>query len=542
MGLNLDRKVLILVLLAFLLGAFLRLFKLSSYPVSLTMDEVAVSYNSYSILKTGEDEFGTPFPLAFRSVGDYKPPLLVYTMVPAMAIFGLTEFGTRITIALVGILTILAVFFLVRRLTNNQWIAALASFSVAISPWHIKFSRSTFEAILALFLVLLGALFFLRAAQQKGRLLWLSAIFFTLSLYAYHAERVFVPLFVLGMAFIYRKELFAARKETIKALIVGFILVLPLIFVLLSPAGRTRASMTIFTKDYELQLLLAESNNYALTTFGFWAKRYLDYFDLNFLFVDGMEFTMDKAPDLGLLYLFELPLFAIGLFVIFVKRRFLELRERQLVLLWFLLGPLAASLANNAFHPLRFLIAVPVPHLFSAVGFFVLWEKIKDLRLKKIFLGVSFSAVVVSLLYFVNLYFLHYQLIFSEFMMDGWKDAAKYALFQKDKYQEVVIDPRFGTQGPYTVGTPYLYVLYYGKVDPEEFQNDPRRQEFYSSSNFDNFTFREIKWAHEEDPDSAKKGVLFIGSPWVLPAHEKEVLQKFHLINGKEIIRAATPN
>ncbi len=124
--------------------------------------------------------------------------------------------------------------------------------------------------------------------------------------------------------------------------------------------------------------------------------------------------------------------------------------------------------------------------------------------------------------------------------MDGWKQAASYALANQNKYQEIVIDPRFGTLGPNTVGTPYLYILFYGKIDPTVYQNDPRRKEFYTSSNFGKFTFREIDWRSGQDDDQSKKDTLYIGSPWVLPAQEGQIKQKFYLLNGKELLRAAT--
>src|SRR5687768_9672490 len=105
-----NRYKLILLALVFILGLTLRVISLDRYPVSLTIDEVAVGYNSYSLSQTGRDEHGKFLPLIFRSIGDYKSPLLIYLNIPATLLFGLNEFSTRITIALVGALTIPLVF------------------------------------------------------------------------------------------------------------------------------------------------------------------------------------------------------------------------------------------------------------------------------------------------------------------------------------------------------------------------------------------------------------------------------------------------
>jgi hypothetical protein len=90
------------------------------------------------------------------------------------------------------------------------------------------------------------------------------------------------------------------------------------------------------------------------------------------------------------------------------------------------------------------------------------------------------------------------------------------------------------------VGTPYLYILFYGQIDPNYYQNHPRRKETSDSSNFDNFSFRSINWIHQEGTDKFKKNVLFIGSPWVLPVKEEQIIKRFYIYNGKEILRAAT--
>ncbi|KKQ38117.1 MAG: hypothetical protein US53_C0001G0022 [Candidatus Woesebacteria bacterium GW2011_GWA1_37_7] len=46
-----------ILLLIILLAAFLRFWKLGSYP-ALNADEAAIGYNAYSLLETGKDEHG----------------------------------------------------------------------------------------------------------------------------------------------------------------------------------------------------------------------------------------------------------------------------------------------------------------------------------------------------------------------------------------------------------------------------------------------------------------------------------------------------
>ena len=102
----------LVIVLIFLLAFFLRTWNLSKYPVSLSMDEAAIGYNAYSILKTGHDEYKEFLPLTFRSAGDYKPPVDFYLTVPSIFLFGLTEFSIRLPVALVGSLTAVAFIYL----------------------------------------------------------------------------------------------------------------------------------------------------------------------------------------------------------------------------------------------------------------------------------------------------------------------------------------------------------------------------------------------------------------------------------------------
>ena len=53
------------VIIIFIVAAILRFWAISSLPSSLSMDEIAVGYDSYSILKTGRDQHGEFLPLSF---------------------------------------------------------------------------------------------------------------------------------------------------------------------------------------------------------------------------------------------------------------------------------------------------------------------------------------------------------------------------------------------------------------------------------------------------------------------------------------------
>ena len=187
-----------------ILAAVLRLAGLDKYPAGFTPDEAAFGYNAYSLFKTGQDEWGTPFwQLLFtnlRSFGDYKMPLYAFLAVPSVAFFGLNEFSVRLPNAILAILAVVVIYLFGRKLTGNKVAAQIAALMLAISPWHIPLSRGAFEANLITFFLPLGIYLYLKNKYQ------LSVIIFSLSLYSYHSSRIIAPLALIGLFIIFKPD------------------------------------------------------------------------------------------------------------------------------------------------------------------------------------------------------------------------------------------------------------------------------------------------------------------------------------------------
>src|SRR3972149_866909 len=194
-----------------ILATVLRFYQLGQNPPSLNWDETAHGYNAYSILKTGRDEYGYRLPLSFRSFDDYKPPIYTYLVVPSIAVFGLNDFAVRFPSAFLGVLAVLFSYLMVFELFKRKEIALLAAFFLAISPWHLQFSRVAFETNSATFWSVLGTWAFLQGSANTGKkfVLWmsLSAFAFGANLFMYHNARVFIPIYTLMLIFLHRRKL-----------------------------------------------------------------------------------------------------------------------------------------------------------------------------------------------------------------------------------------------------------------------------------------------------------------------------------------------
>lgn len=514
----------------FFIAVIFRFWQLTKYPVSLSMDETAIGYNAYSILKTGKDEWGEFLPLAFRSAGDYKPPVNVYLTVPFIAIFGLTEFATRLPSALFGSLTIVFLVLLLIKLKVSSKAAYFAGLWLSILPWHIHFSRASFEAVTALFFLVTGTYLFISWIENKKLFhLITSVICFSLSVWAYHSERLFVPVFIIGLIFFYRQQIDfkKVKKQIIVGLLVLSVFAIPFIkLFFLTPAIKTRAAVTSIFRETTLNNALHHGNylntqnfvfnNDIYIVFRHWLGKYLNYFNFQFIFLDGMQFTKPGYPNVGILYLVDLPIFLLGIFYLLKSKNNLL---KKITLLWFLLGPLPASFTMNEQHPLRALVWIPAFSIIIACGF----EQVLKLKIKKIFLTSYFILLFINVLYFIDIYKYQYPKHFSEYWQYGYKQIAQYGCENKDKYDEIIISETFGSYGPLNTGLPYLYVLFYCQSDP---------QKFIETKSIDKFSFHRITWK----VDSQKPNRLLIAAPWdFLDAKisEDQIVKKINFLNDK---------
>ncbi len=251
-----------ILLAIIILASFLRLYKLGSYPPSLNWDEASLGYNAYSILKTGYDEHGKFMPLTnFGAFGDYKPPLYIYATVPSIAIFGLNEFAIRLPSAFFGILTVILTYLIAKKLFGDlsleigNWkleIAALAAFFLAISPWHLQFSRAAFEANLGLFFSLLGIYLFLKFATGKPWWILPSVLSFVAGMYTFTGQRLFAPFIVLIFAVQFRKQILSNIKIVFLSAFIAGIIFFPLYkFATSTLEGRLRFNEVTIFNDLE---------------------------------------------------------------------------------------------------------------------------------------------------------------------------------------------------------------------------------------------------------------------------------------------------
>ena len=526
-------KILLFLIIA--LSFFLRVYKVSSIPPALNWDEVSIAYNAYSVLKTGRDEWGQFLPLHFKSYGEYKLPAQIYASIPGIAIFGLNEFGVRITPVIYGTLTVLLLYLLIQEAFKIRSVSLMSAFLLAVSPWHVQLTRASFESSFSLFWVLM-AIWFLLKGLKKPKWLIFSMLPFGFSVYTYNSARVFTPLFLFATAIIFRKYFWEKRKWFLVSVALFTALMIPLVPFVLSGEAGARYKLVSITDEKGLVPRINERrgastlpgilprlvhNKVTYLSFYF-ARNYLAHFAPDFLFIHGAGHRQHHVQGVGELYLFQSPFLLLGLYYLFKKKD----RNLKILLPWLLLAFVPVALTNDSIpNALRTVIAAPVYQIFTALGIYAVYGWVKNKKLFYLLIGISIIIFLINFSAFLKNLFVYYPIKYSRDWQYGNKEAVEYIKENEDKYDLITFTRHYGE--------PHMFTLFYLKYDPAQFQNIPNLDRFETYDwvrvlKFDKFYFPDLgdKGTQYQDIINANPGkkILFIGKPGDFPVYIPRLL------------------
>lgn len=538
-----------LLLAIVVLAAVLRIWGIGQYPAGLNADEAAIGYNAYSLLQTGKDEYGQWFPLAFKSFGDYKPGLYFYLVLPFVGLFGLNEFAVRLPSALLGIGTIILVYFLAKKMFKNGWVGIASAFLLTITPWHIAFSRGSWETNAATFFITLGVYLFIKKIADP-KYLFFSLLSFLISMYIYQSPRLVVPVLGLGLFGLFWKELFAQVKTFWKAYVVMIVilgvLTIPLALQFVGGSGSARFSGLSFLSDIgpenrANELRGEHSNPSSLAAKVFHNKitayapqffsHYIDHFRGDFLFINGDPIIRNKVPETGQFYLITVPLLIIGL----VGLLKFSSKTKWVVLIWLLISPIASSMTYQTPNAVRALTMVVPFVLIMGYGFYLVidWFKNKNIKILMVVgLLIIFSYETV---HFVESYFIHYPKRYPLSWEYGFREMVGKMQQYEGSYQKVVITDRYDQ--------PYILTLFYKAAlaqeqnksfNPADYQSklvlsERDKFNFGTVRSFDQYEFKEVK--PEEVMEA--KNTLFIVTPKEVPPNS-DIIDRVKFPNGED--------
>lgn len=518
-----DKNYILLILLI-VLGFFLRIWKIDKVPVSLFSDELDVGYQAYSIIKTGKDYSGNKWPLSFQSYADERTPIYIYSSVPSVAIFGITPLGVRLPAVLFGTLGIWVIYLLSNQLVKKKFgiclpdgkagnleFGILPATFMAISPWHLQYSRAAFEVTELLVFLLFGIYFFLKSIRLNGKYLWLAVLFFSLTPWIYSTAKLFTPFLMLFLFIIWFRDIQKfSKKGLVSALTLLFLLWIPLLYVTFFAKGGLRfnyisvfsdptsGSESSYSRLYDAQfrqkygggIVSKLSSRIIHNKYTFWGTKvinnYFQTFSTEFLFVSGDPNLRHSINGMGQFYKIEIFTLILGSVLFFFSG--IDRKIKILIAFWILFGVVPSSITRDGGNHATRLIII-LPPLIFLISFGIGSISIILERFMRIVFLTSYCLLLIASFYsYQHLYWVHNPWYSERSWHAGYKEVVDAVKEKESKYNKIIIsnsndDPRIflaayypfppaiwqkGSENEYIPGfgnLPHYGKFYLGQVD-----------------------------------------------------------------------------
>lgn len=467
----------IFLLLIIIFASFLYFYKITKIPSGIYVDEATVGYNAYSILKTGKDEYGKSFPIAFRFFGAYTPSLYVYLIIPIIKIFGLNTFSVRFLSAVFTIIGILIIYFFIKKL--NIYKSPLTNYITTtlftICPWVVFNARLGYEVTFGYIIFSLGALL-LWNSITRNKISILALTILSISTYIAHTERYLVPIFILFISIIFRKNIINQRnkKSLIISSIIIFITQIPNFYLLTTNAFWVKNS--VYTNTNLSQII----NDFF--------SQLLTYFSPKAIFGISPDINLQHTiPMISLLYPWLIIPFFMGLYQLYLKRK---TSAGKFLIILFFTAPIPGALSGHFISIQRVLTLIVPLFLIISLGIDYLLQKIKLI----IFLPLFLILFTFSLLLLWRSYFVFFPQQRAVWWNYGYQQLTE--IIKDSPQNNFIID---NTRS----GPVYINILFYLKYSPTKFQKQFSSKfidSYYSNPSynsnykFSNIDIRPINW------------------------------------------------
>ncbi len=361
-----PKREYLLIIFILVVASFFRLYQLEKYPPGLYPDEAIDGTNGLIANSTASYKL-------FYPENNGREGLFIDLQALSVKLSGIHPWALRDVSAIFGILTVLGLYLLSRELFDWK-VGAISSFLLAISFWHVNFSRIGFDGIMVPFILVYLFYFLWRGLRTSN--LWdffWAGIFGGLGFYAYSAYRV-APLAVIILLISYwiflkkdyhHENYLHARNRLAAGIallaITAFFVALPMgLYFLKHPADLLERSsqVSVFGQAQPLREL-GQSVIRTLSMFTFFG----DY---------NPRHNIPGEPMLGWPLAI---LFVIGFIkeaAHLVRRKHGHLSPPHMLLFsWFFVMLLPGFLSIEAPHALRTIGVLPILMIFAARG--LLW-------------------------------------------------------------------------------------------------------------------------------------------------------------------------
>ncbi len=376
-----ENKFKIALIAVLLVAAFFRFFLLTSIPPGIHPDAATNAVDAYHAWRDSDRK-------VFFENNYGREGLFINIISYFFQFFGPGYFVYKLPGAIIGILSVLGMYFLAKEAARKKLAGIFAAFFAAVSFWIIIFDRTGFRAALSLLAVIWTAYFFLKALRKnKWRDYALAGLFLGIGLNTYITFRLMPFVLVFGIIYkliLERKirkiswgKIMFLHKNFLWVVIISFLASLPLFIYFAQNTdlliGRS-SDVSVFNQSRSFTLLaLSTVSNLAMYNF---------FGDPNWRHNFSTEPILDPLQGL---------LFILG--AIIAVRYLFKKQERQkpeeitslkanyffmIILFAMMFIPAGISYSPGGIpHALRAIDTAPVVFFFTALGLTAVYYKLE---------------------------------------------------------------------------------------------------------------------------------------------------------------------
>jgi len=208
-----NSKYILWAQIAIFIGVLLRTIDLS-IPTGIFVDEAISGYDSWCLAYYGVDQHLLSYPVYLKSWGSGQSAVYAYLGIPFIKLFGLSVPVYRLPMALVSCMSLIVLYYTLRRTQQNTFFIFIITLLFVISPWHIMKSRWALDCNLSPDFVLIGTCLFVLGYHVyvkkalNGVLCYLGGCgFLSMAAYSYGVSWFMLPFFVILLfIFLYRSK------------------------------------------------------------------------------------------------------------------------------------------------------------------------------------------------------------------------------------------------------------------------------------------------------------------------------------------------
>lgn len=485
----------LILALIIIIAAIFRLYDLSRIPYGFHFDEAQAAYNGFLISEHLKNIHGEYLPRDIDYFGDYRPAMHSYIIALPIKFFGNTETSARLPAAIFGIYSVILTYLLTDKILKNKNIALIAAGMLAISPFHIIFSRATSDAIIEMSFVLTSMYFLYDYFSNRNvikllfvYLLWVASFF------TYQISRMLIPIFVvlfLASQSLKEANLFFKVREFFILLTLILFIIFPLLYHLKANNAMGRFNQVSTFSNPEVQRSLNQQiteagtigikpnlirvfhNKIVAYSYNI-AKRHISFYSPQTLLFDDIRPIRYKITNIGLVNPLEY-LFAIAGLYFFTRKK---IRELIFVILALAVAPLPSAITFEDFPNFhRAIYLLPFLQILAAFGIYMY---IKCIKYKKSF--ILLSAIIATWFsgFFVMQYFVLSPLHEPFHRNFENREISNYLNDKKNEYRKIVITEKTGV---------YIYYLYFNTLDVFNIQVNKNGKYFNGDYQIENIFF-----------------------------------------------------